>query len=93
MINIYVGNISYNASEESLRELFEQFGSVNTVKVITDKFTGKPKGFAFVEMTSKEEGQQAISQLDGKEFLGRTIKVNEARPREERPMNSRSSRY
>ena len=84
-MNIYVGNISYNTTEENLKELFTEFGQVNSAKIIMDKFTGRSKGFAFVEMGSKEEGDKAIAELDGKEFLGRNLKVNEARPREERP--------
>jgi RNA recognition motif-containing protein len=91
MMNIYVGNASYNVSEGDLKELFEQYGPVNSVKIVKDKFTGKSKGFAFVEMPSRDLGQQAINALDGKEFQGRTLKVNEARPREERP--SRPQRY
>lgn len=85
MMNIYLGNISYNATEDSIKKLFEQFGRVSGVKIIMDKFTGKSKGFAFVEMENREEGLKAINELDGKDFLGRNIKVNEARPREERP--------
>ena len=91
MMNIYVGNASYNVTEGDLKELFEQYGPVNSVKIVKDKFTGKSKGFAFVEMESRESGQQAIDNLDGKEFQGRTLKVNEARPREERP--ARPPRY
>ncbi len=88
MMNIYVGNISYTATEETLKELFGQFGHVVAVKIIKDKLTGKSKGFAFVEMS--DGGQEAIDSLDGKEFGGRNIKVNEARPREARPTtNSR----
>ena len=85
MMNIYLGNISYNATEDSIKKLFEQFGPVSGVKIIMDKFTGKSKGFAFVEMENREEGLRAINELDGKDFLSRNIKVNEARPREERP--------
>lgn len=85
MMNIYLGNISYSATEDGIKKLFEQFGRVSGVKIIMDKFTGKSKGFAFVEMESRDEGLRAINELDGKDFLGRNIKVNEARPREERP--------
>jgi len=86
MMNIYLGNISYSATEDGIKKLFEQFGHVSAVKIIMDKFTGKSKGFAFVEMQNRDEGLRAINELDGKDFLGRNIKVNEARPREERPM-------
>jgi RNA recognition motif-containing protein len=85
MMNIYLGNISYHATEDGIKKLFEQYGRVPNVKIIMDKFTGKSKGFAFVEMESHEAGLKAISELDGKDFLGRNMKVNEARPREERP--------
>jgi len=90
MINIYLGNISYSATEGSIKELFEQFGSVSSVKIITDKLTGRSKGFAFVEMSDRAAGLEAIAKLDGTDFLNRNIKVNEARPREERPTTRRS---
>jgi len=80
MTKIYVGNLSYNATEAELRELFGQHGSVNTVSLVTDRETGQPRGFGFVEMS--EGGDKAIAALDGKEVGGRTLKVNEARPRE-----------
>ncbi|MDP3888967.1 MAG: RNA-binding protein [bacterium] len=84
-MNIYVGNLSYQVTENTLRELFEEFGSVASVKIIMDKFTGKPKGFAFVEMETYEGGQQAIDNLNGKEFLSRTLKVNKALEKTSRP--------
>ena len=84
-MNIYVGNLPYNITEEQLRELFEQYGPVVSLRIIKDKFTGNAKGFAFVEMAELEHGQQAVEQLNGKEFGGRTLRVNEAREREERP--------
>lgn len=87
-MNIYVGNLPYNASEDQLRELFEQFGPVASLRIIKDKFTGNAKGFAFVEMVEAEHGAQAVEQLNGKEFGGRTLRVNEAREREERPPRS-----
>jgi RNA recognition motif-containing protein len=90
MINIYLGNISYSATEGSIKELFEQYGSVSSVKIITDKLTGRSKGFAFVEMSDRAAGLEAIAKLDGTDFLNRNIKVNEARPREERPTTRRS---
>lgn len=82
MKNIYVGNLSYNAQENQLRELFEEFGEVASVRIIKDKFTGNSKGFAFVEMPSSDQAAQAINSLNGTEFAGRNLKINEARPRE-----------
>jgi RNA recognition motif-containing protein len=82
MKKIYVGNLSFNATEAELRELFSQHGSVSSVSLITDRETGQPRGFAFVEMESGAES--AISALDGQQVGGRTLKVNEARPREDR---------
>ena len=80
-MNIYVGNLSYNVSEEELRTAFEAFGQVTSASIIKDKFSGQSKGFGFVEMPSKEEAQAAISGMNGKEMKGRTLNVNEARPR------------
>ena len=82
-MNIYVGNLSFEVAEDDLRSAFEDFGSVDSVKIITDKYTGRSKGFAFVEMTDNDEAKTAMSELNDKEFMGRTIKVNEARPRTE----------
>jgi RNA recognition motif-containing protein len=82
-MNIYVGNLSHEATEENLKEAFEAFGEVNSVKVIKDNYTGKSKGFGFVEMPAKTEAQSAIEGLNGKDLKGRTLKVNEARPRAE----------
>jgi RNA recognition motif-containing protein len=84
-MNIYVGNISTTVSEDQLRDLFSQFGQVTSVKLIKDKFTGDARGFAFVEMASNEEGLNAISKANGVELSGQRLRVNEARPREERP--------
>jgi RNA recognition motif-containing protein len=83
-MNIYVGNLSYDTGENDLRTAFEKFGSVDSVKIIMDKFTNRSKGFGFVEMKTDDEGKAAISELDGKELHGRELKVNTARPREER---------
>jgi RNA recognition motif-containing protein len=83
-MNIYVGNLSYEATEADLREAFQAFGEVASAKIITDKFSGKPRGFGFVEMPVEEEARKAITDLDGKEVKGRSIVVNEARPRQER---------
>lgn len=82
-MNIYVGNLSYEVSEEDLKKAFETFGEVNTVKIIKDNQTGRSKGFAFVEMSSKTEGQAAIEGLNEKDLKGRNLNVNEARPRTE----------
>ena len=80
-MNIYVGNLSREATEENLKEAFEVFGEVNTVRVIKDNFTGRPKGFGFVEMAAKAEAQAAIEGLNGKDLKGRSLNVSEARPR------------
>ena len=79
-MKLYVGNLSYDSSESQLRDLFSQFGEVNSVAVIKDRDTGRSKGFGFVEYGSEEGGRAAIAALDGKEIGGRAIKVNEARP-------------
>ena len=84
-MNIYVGNLSYGVTDDNLREVFEAYGEVSSAKVITDKYSGRSKGFGFVEMDNEAEGNAAIEQLDGAEIDGRSVKVNEARPREERP--------
>ena len=83
-MNIYVGNLSYQVSEEDLRVAFEPFGQVESVNIIKDKYSGQSKGFGFVEMPSEEEARSAINELNGKELNGRTLNVNEARPRSER---------
>jgi RNA recognition motif-containing protein len=82
-MNIYVGNLSYEVTEEDLRLAFEPFGQVESATIIKDKYSGKSKGFGFVEMSSKAEAQSAIDGLNGKELKGRTLNVNEARPRTE----------
>jgi len=84
-MNIYVGNLPHSATNESLQSLFGEHGAVNSVRVITDKFTGAPRGFAFVEMGSRDEANAAIAALNGAEFEGNRLRVNEARPREARP--------
>jgi RNA recognition motif-containing protein len=83
-MNIYVGNLPYQVSEEDLRVAFEPFGQVESVNIIKDKYSGQSKGFGFVEMPSEEEARSAINELNGKELNGRTLNVNEARPRSER---------
>jgi RNA recognition motif-containing protein len=83
-MNIYVGNLSYEVSGENLRQAFEAFGQVNSASIVKDKYSGQPRGFGFVEMPDQAEAQAAIQNLNGKEFLGRLMNVNEARPRLER---------
>jgi len=82
-MNIYVGNLSYGVTEEGLKETFEAFGDVETVKIIKDRYSGESKGFGFVEMPDRASAEAAIDGLDGTELKGRTIKVNKARPRSE----------
>lgn len=82
-INIYVGNLSFGTVQDELRELFEQYGQVESARVITDRFTGRSRGFGFVEMANREEGMRAIEELDSRDFNGRTLRVNEARPKRE----------
>jgi RNA recognition motif-containing protein len=84
MKNIFVGNLSYSATEATIRSLFEQYGPVDRVSIVTDRDTGQPRGFGFVEMSDGNAAEQAISALNGREVDGRAINVNEARPREER---------
>jgi RNA recognition motif-containing protein len=84
MKNIYVGNLSYDTTEQDVRALFEQYGGVDRVSIVTDRDTGRARGFAFVEMSVNSEADQAIAGLNGREVDGRTLNVNEARPREER---------
>ena len=79
---LYVGNLSFNTTEQELTEMFGQIGTVQSASVIEDRETGRSRGFGFVEMASDAEGQNAIAQLDGKEIDGRSLKVNEAKPRE-----------
>jgi RNA recognition motif-containing protein len=79
-MKIYVGNMSYDVQEDDLRQAFSEFGQVDSVSIIMDKFSGKSKGFGFVEMSTKEAGQAAIDGLNGKELKGRTVTVNEAKP-------------
>ncbi|WP_287155744.1 RNA-binding protein [Candidatus Solincola tengchongensis] len=83
-MNIYVGNLSYGSTEDSLRNLFEAYGVVDTVSIIIDRQTGRSRGFGFVEMPNDEEARAAIAGLDNREFEGRVLRVNEARPKPER---------
>ena len=80
-VNLYAGNLSYDMKEDSLRELFESHGNVASAKIIFDKYTGRSKGFGFIEMASSEEAESAISTLNGSEIMGRSIRVNYAKPR------------
>lgn len=80
-MNIYVGNLTYEATENDVRTLFETFGEVTSVKIITDKYTGQSRGIGFIEMTNKKEALAAISDLNDKELKGRALKVNEAQPK------------
>jgi cold-inducible RNA-binding protein len=82
--NIFVGNLSFNTTEDELRRAFEAYGQVDRVSILTDRDTGRSRGFAFVEMTNTEEGEKAIAGLNGTQLGGRTINVNEARPKAER---------
>jgi cold-inducible RNA-binding protein len=91
-MKLYVGNLSYDTSEEELRKAFEGFGTVESVTVVTDKYTGKSKGFAFVEMSSREEAQAAISGLNGTQLGDRTLKIDEARPKPDRRPRDRGDR-
>lgn len=83
-MNIYVGNLPFSASEDEVRDVFGAYGEVTSVALIKDKVTGKPRGFGFVEMPNNTEAQQAINELNGKDFKGRSLVVNPARPREDR---------
>lgn len=86
-MNIYVAHLSWDTTDNSLQELFSQFGEVTSARIITDRETGRSRGFGFVDMTNDEEGQKAIDELNEKEFEGQTISVSVARPRTERRPN------
>ena len=88
-MNIYVANIPWKASEDQLKTLFAEYGEVTSAKIIMDKVTQRSRGFGFVEMADDAAGKQAITSLNGADFLGKNLVVNEARPREERPNNFR----
>ncbi len=90
--NIFVGNLSFNTSEDELRQLFEPYGQVDRVSILTDRETGRSRGFGFVEMANSEEGEKAIAGLNGSQFGGRAINVNEARPKAERAGEGRGDR-
>jgi len=84
MKNIFVGNLDFNVSEDELRNLFATYGQVDRVTILTDRDTGRSRGFGFVEMTNAEDGEKAIAALNGTQLAGRTLNVNEARPKAER---------
>ncbi len=88
-MNIYVGNISFQLSESGLEAAFAEYGQVDSARIITDRDSGRSKGFGFVEMSNQSEGETAVQELNGKELEGRALKVNEARPREDRPRRPR----
>lgn len=90
-MNIYIGNLPYSTTEDELRDTFSEFGQVDSANIIIDKFSGRSKGFGFVEMPNDDDAEKAIDALNDTDLNGRTIKVNQARPREERPM--RRERY
>ncbi|MEW6352361.1 MAG: RNA-binding protein [Thermodesulfobacteriota bacterium] len=90
-INIYVGNLSFDASDGELKNLFENYGVVDSAKIITDQFSGRSRGFGFIEMPNREEGLRAIQELDSKELGGRSLKVNEAKPRSSEGRGGRSN--
>jgi RNA recognition motif-containing protein len=94
MRKMYVGNIPYNATEEDLRELFSEYGEIDSLKIIQDQFTGQSKGFGFIEMASEEDAKKAIAGLNEKDFMGKSIRVAEARPQQKRQgFNKRGSGY
>lgn len=83
-MSIYIGNLSYDVTQEDLNEVFAEYGTIKRVQLPTDRETGRPRGFGFVEMETEEEEQSAIDALDGAEWMGRVLKVNKAKPREDR---------
>ena len=89
-MNIYVGNLPYNITEDELKDVFAEYGAVEKVTLITDKYTGESKGFGFIEMPTQSEAEEAVKSLDGNSVKGRNIKVNQARPRTDRPQRRRS---
>ena len=88
-MNIYVGNLPYGLTDEELNETFSQYGQVESAKIIMDKFTGRSKGFGFVEMPEQAEAEEAIKQLNGSSVQGRNIRVNESKPKSDRPRKPR----
>ena len=88
-MDIYVGNLPYAATDKELRELFETYGSVTSARVIIDKFSGQSKGFGFVEVPDQEEAMKAIEAINGSDFMGRSLRVNESQPRPRAPRDDR----
>ena len=84
MKNIFVGNLSFGATEDAVRSMFEAYGTVDRVSIVTDRETGRARGFGFVEMSADEEAERAIAALNGRELDGRALNINEARPKEDR---------
>jgi len=91
MRKMYVGNIPYNATEEDLRGLFSEYGEIDSLKIIQDNFTGRSKGFGFIEMAEEKDARKAIAELNGKDFMGKSLKVSEARPQQKRGGFNRGS--
>ncbi len=85
MTNVFVGNLSFQTTQDDLNSIFSQYGAVERVNVVTDRTTGQPRGFAFVEMSTRSEAETAISSLNGTDLHGRTLNVNEARPKTDSP--------
>ena len=92
-MSVYVGNLSYEVTQDDLTSVFSDYGTVKRVQIPTDRETGRPRGFGFVEMASDAEEDAAIEALDGAEWMGRSLRVNKAKPREDKPRNSYSRRY
>lgn len=92
-MTIYVGNLSYDATEEDLKEVFAEYGAVKYISLPLDRQTGRMRGFAFVEMTSDDQETKAIESLDGAELMGRSLRVNKARPREDNRKSARRSSW
>ncbi|MGR3293846.1 MAG: RNA recognition motif domain-containing protein [Candidatus Scalindua sp.] len=90
-MNIYVGNLSYEVTEDEIRDIFSPHGEISSLSIIKDKYSGQSKGFAFIEMPTQAEAEEAIKALNESELKGRNIKVNQAKPKEERPQ--RRARY
>jgi RNA recognition motif-containing protein len=92
-MNIYISNLSFNVQDEDLKEFFTEYGEVSSAKVITDKFTGKSRGFGFVEMPDDEAAKKAIAELDQASVDNRTIRVMEAKPREDKPFKGNNNKF
>ncbi|CCQ55443.1 RNA recognition motif domain-containing protein [Crocosphaera watsonii WH 8501] len=92
-MSIYVGNLSYDVTDADLEQVFAEYGTVKRVQLLTDRETGRPRGFGFVEMDTETEEESAIEALDGAEWMGRALRVNKARPREDRRSQGRGSTH